>query len=87
MVIPGNEKAQGQENSSCIWVTPAADSLRDKFGKPQTHGNPCGLYPVCFHTAGCLCVAEREPDEMHWSDGDVRGEKGTWGTNIGQKCK
>lgn len=76
MVIPGNGETQRKENSFCIWVIPAAAGLRKKHEKPR-HMGTCGLYPVPFHTAGCLCVAERALDEMQWSDRDFRRENGT----------
>lgn len=38
MVIPGNGETQREENSSNMWVIPAAAGLRNKREKPQTHG-------------------------------------------------
>lgn len=72
MVIPGNGETQREENSSCIWVIPAAAGLRNK----QEHGD-LWFVPISFRTAGGLCVAEKAPDEMQWSDGDFRRENRT----------
>lgn len=38
MVIPGNGETQREENSSSMWVIPAAAGLRNKREKPQTLG-------------------------------------------------
>lgn len=76
MVIPANGKTQRQENSSCIWVILVAAGLRDRVGKHQTHGNLCFLPSSVFCRAGCLCVAERTPDEMQGQHGE---QEKIWG--------
>lgn len=78
MVIPGDGETQREENSSRIWVIPAAAGLRNKREKPQTLGKLVCTQFV-FAPAGCLCVAERAPDETQCSDVCFGREEGTQG--------
>lgn len=69
-------KPRDRKTVFCVGFIPVADGLRESSGSPRPIGT-CRLYPVHFHTAVYLCVAERVLDATQWSDGDFTGDKGT----------
>lgn len=75
MVIPGNGETQREENSSCVWVIPAAAGLREKHKTPR-HMGTSDLYPFLF-TQQAASV---------WLRGHLMRHNGVMGTS-GERMK